>query len=806
MLQLAGKAWKLSLGATLRRLLDLGFNFSAEERKEDALRQYERRKVERQLAAGRVLSLGRSTILQPSRLGALLVQVGLLWTSAVQRSALAELIGGCLSKEAETELEGHLSKRKLFSSARWHEVLFAPYYDLPGRISGLEFFGQVARKDGIQTRFESMLPRDDKEAGLCFRPKVFTERGTVFAVEGAINAIRLQLKHQAANCSFAPVVAWRHDETARTSQAWRMFKGRKVVFLLEKLDARAWRQIMLADGHVYLQEPGVRGSRVGELLVRAEQKARPWPAMFEVFVDRAMPEELEDLLLQLRLYGTDLQALLIRCRESVRKRMLQLLSLQSEFKSIPWNTTQLIEERNNQLFLVDTRRGTDQLAASAVLQIDAMTAVDGRMYYRGCVRSGSRSEPFFANRSDIRKNPGAWLESFVAEHEMGTFHCMRSLSGSLVDIAKRLYEPKTHKGFRRVGWNEDKRTLVLPEIGLCEGGKTLAVDVLAESDRVPAVHLKPTALIPADVQPLLADTAANRTFWAAWLPLVRNILAPLLNVPRLGLAVVGDGNAAATTTAASGLGCVNPSFETARVIAAAEKEHDWPIWLNAAGNVSAATLKRVLDVNAFGDRNLAVRVSGTVADLLLVNGDFQALRFKSDEVTKGLTLYAWEAAAKLFVPFMRWLLTDLPQRYKIQTDPQAALAAAVERWLREELNLENSLPSASLSQLLTATPSHGPRFLKFLAAQCRARRLEITDSRKSAAPKLLRSGEGLVVEYQEVAKLCQRFRWPALRASSVSAQLAPSAPTRKRWPPRATGLFTRPTFTRDTATSPARRK
>lgn len=768
MIDLCRKVWKLSAHACLLKLANLGFAINPEDRRSDVVAAYVAGKRTIQDNLHSVLTVGRQTILQKERLSGMLMRAGFMWSPTISRQHVQELgVHGCSLDQILAASNGSIAKSR-FKGRGWQDVLMFPFYDLPGRLAGIDFAGRDLNKLHGDMSFCSAL-HGDREGGLFIRSKLLHGHGPVFAVDGAIRAVQLQLRYRSVKNDLPDLVAWRHDSAAATRSAWKMLRGRKIVFLTKEFDHRVWCQAILADALIY-RVPTDAKRHISEHVELAEHQARHWTTWLSEQVGGMRDEQVEELLLQLRLNQIDAKAVVDRCPEPGRARMLKAMSFNRSFRAIPWNAYQTIEERNSQWFLLDMRRGAEQMICNASLQIDAMVAVDKLMFYRGHVQVGERRAEFFVPREEIRKNPGNWLESFVAENELGTLHYHRSFGIHLVDIAKQLNEPSVRKGFRRVGWDETKQAVITPNVGIWSNGTVEPVDILSEDGLVPATTVATEPPAVADLTRMVSYSKENLLFWASWQALVANVLAPAFGQTRYGLAVVGEKNAFAVGQAAAALGCLNLSDQSAANLLVAERDHGWPLWLNPAGSMTPKTIKKLLDGNSFGDRNLAIRTSSSVADILLVNGDFHALRLKNDQET--FNLFAWEQATRLFANFTQWIFEDPKNRPGLEHGLLPGIAGATKRWLAQLYGIDTKITERSLAQLHLAGPVHGERLIKFLVDNIQAGRLSLTADRKTQMPRLLRDGDTVVIEQQELLKLCIKYNWPFFRAGAVAAQLA----------------------------------
>jgi hypothetical protein len=358
----------------------------------------------------------------------------------------------------------------------------------------------------------------------------------------------------------------------------------------------------------------------------------------------------------------------------------------------------------------------------------------------------------------------------VAER-LGVFRVDRTIRRQLIQMTKTMHEPKMLRGYDRVGWDADTRTLVTPTYGIKYGGDTKEVSLFFRDADTPAALPKCKHVLPIDLVPLLSADLDHELMWAAWCGLVANILAPAFNREPMGMAVVGGKAAMAGRIAGLALGCVRIDIRKhAETYIAIEKRHGWPIMGSMEGDAPKNRLTRAISLKA-DERNILLRVSPLTGDVVLLNGGWTVLNaLKAPDVHAEL----WERLARVFPAYMNYLLRRKFSEFRRHTHLVDDVAADVTYWLNTEHGLDTSVLVKGVKRLQVPRPGK----LGGVACQLLSKLVEqrhmvvIKDGDWSRAPKLVQDATHISVAPEDVNRALIAAGVPPLDRDAMFSHLS----------------------------------
>ena len=618
MLQLASKAWGLSIAATVSRLSSMGVDFGrpiTPEVIEEYLNQYVR-KLDRLTDHWKT---ARTNFIQGK------VSVGQLLQALNLRSDLVGnrlsngpgmIVGAVAAHTAEAAFSpgsmrgtNNPSAERLFKGV-WKDVLAMPFYDQPGRIRGFLYIGRQGRIPE-DTAFKSVALHSDNrnkhyEAGLAYHPDVLNQDeeygNAVIAVEDPLLMLRLQQRHFGFSTRALPIAVWR-DDGKYSTRSWQIFHSRRIVFWTEKPTAALVAQLRQTDGYLtigadqeYWTDQSTRNS--ARRVLRA---ALPWHEALTLWLRQAPDADVEELFQAMKIRGETPTKILERCPPELQARIADILRQDLTQKSVLCGKVSVMEQDDG-WYGVDVRRNTSELIADACLRIERVLYQPRRQhtYYHGFIRYKGEEVPFCARREVIEKGTFKWMQDFLMARNKGYLRYDPSWSTKAVKVATELYAPEFLSGFDTVGWDSRRNEFIFPTFSISTNGTVGGSHTQFFETDSPARRLGlPQALSPAESESLTSDLSSVRVVWGGVGCLIANILAPAFDEQTSGLALVGSGAEQAGRVLACAFDCRRRSLENGRKqneqVLADEREHNWPTYMEVPLTTMPSTVARWLE-------------------------------------------------------------------------------------------------------------------------------------------------------------------------------------------------------------------
>ena len=372
MIELAAKAWGLSIAATIIKLAQLGFDLPTDA---VTVRGYLIEHVEYRK---RLRQLWRQA--QPylyhhgTTLRSLLSRLPDEFSAERWDAGPAKILGGELCETIEQMLLpgsvvccGHeqvprcRSARRIFKGGGWKETLVVPFYAAPGRICGFGFIGRQGDmlKDYVfrHANVTPFINQPYREAGLAMHPDVrelaVDWQHTVFAVSDPLAYLQIQLRQFEHSNFPLPLVLWQDwpgKPHVCTRDAWKMFSNCRVIFWDPSVSLSTLRQAIAING--WIADCGPRRNeeeKFREYLWRftptmlcrhLQKRARPWPKALAKAMTEWTDARIEDLFVQLQLDATQIETVRKACPRKLRQRLdLILKSQQIQTSSVSTTTS-----------------------------------------------------------------------------------------------------------------------------------------------------------------------------------------------------------------------------------------------------------------------------------------------------------------------------------------------------------------------------------------------------------------------------------------------------------------------------------
>lgn len=414
MIDLAAGAWGISQEAAMRKLSDGGVPIPAEMLNEQAEYNFslvKRRRQANDLWRRSNMQLHAITSGSPiirnlreklglfSRIGASRWQAGpgRMFGAATQRQLNEALLAPGTVPSDRID-NGAL----IFRQGGWRDVLTLPFFSAPQNLEGFLFVGRDGGRDDRQYRRVLPGKQGFYEGGL-FGLDTVEESGAafrrhVFAVDDAVMALKLQIRHAAQSSTPLPLIAWYDRRTIRTMSAWYSVE-KPVVVLGWKLNASVLWSAMQCDGKISIfplqkvtresMDHFLRLASPDLILKRALAKAKPWREVLTAWAELNGPAAVEDLLLNLRTYPVDRNDL------AAMLNFTQFCT-QPGLRTVSLDTLTVIERPSGWY----SRRITlcyklipEKLFSDVIVRLDYVTSGEQPHYY-GRITMGGKTAPF----------------------------------------------------------------------------------------------------------------------------------------------------------------------------------------------------------------------------------------------------------------------------------------------------------------------------------------------------------------------------------------------------------------------------
>jgi len=665
MIELAAKAWGLSIEGTIIKLTRRGFDLPADS---DTVRGYLTGHVEYRKRLRRLWRQAQPYIYHHgTTLRSLLCKLGLPNEFSVEQwnAGPAKILGGKLCQTIEEailpesvvccgaeQVPRCRSTRRIFKGGMWKEALMLPFYAAPGRICAFGFIGRQGdmTKDYVfrTVNVTPFINQPHREAGLAMHSDVreiaADWQHTVFAVSDPMAYLRIQLRQFEYSNNPLPLVLWQDwpgKTHVRTQHAWRMFHNSRVVFWDPSMSFATLRQAIEVNGWIATCGPRRNEEeKLREYLWRStptmlcrhlQKHARPWPRALAKAMPKWTDAYIENLFVQLQLDATQIEKVRKACPRELRQRLDSILKSQQIQRFVHFDN-RIVVERDDGWYCRRNRdlERQEELVCDAKLRLSQIVTYKrtGRAVYSGTIIFNGGEIPFTAPQKEIENGPLGWMRQFLLQRGKGLLRYNPSWNKSLLSVAASFHDPKVVQGIETVGWSHEKAAFLLP-------GRIIGLDGTRKMPLTKDVAAFPAAGLRYSTKPLpanwheLADDYTLALFWGGLAGVLSNMLAPALFTETKGIGLVGEGAQTVGMAVAKAAGCLTREIRavpSVRKAAEEEQRHRWPLCVPVASNATSAAMTKWLEEDQSYSRNCITPLDEETAERKRVEGGWHLLR------------------------------------------------------------------------------------------------------------------------------------------------------------------------------------
>lgn len=623
MIELAAKVWRLGIPASVMKLASTGFSLPI---KPDVIERY----IEDQLKYRRHMAqlwkrAQEGKLHTSSNLPKLMQELHMKCTVSPEQWAAGpgHLLGGLGHREVGRYIvPSHGGDSRLFCGhykMPWEDVLIFPFYDLPERICSFLFVGRRGREDQDyvfkQLRLSTMATRTPGisviwESGVSMHPQIFESvadwNNTLVAIADPAVAVQLHARHCEYSERPLPIVSWYPSDKIRPQNCWKMFSGRKLIFWAPVLTRHIIQQAIETGGMISTIGPEVDSiarspmqqylwsSAPADLVAAICDSAIPWDEALAKHMRGLSNTDIEDLLLQLQLNGTNIELIKQKATGKLRTRLSTILAQESTGRSIELQN-KIVIEREGGWYVEGRRPGAYDMIMDAQLRVDQIihqpklknTYYQGRLIFRG------EEVAFCIPANSFNRDPFKVLNQLLLDNEKGILCCNAYWNRFILAIAQRFHLPEFTSGLDAIGWNSDMPGFVLPHHHIELGGTIRESRHDIFPDHTPGKTLgEPELLSGFELAELFTDDTTTAVTWAAITAITANILAPAFNEDTSGILLAGSGAEEIAYTVAEALGCIELKLlrrqHAGEELLQREQLHNWPAIVVSMRDTTAA--------------------------------------------------------------------------------------------------------------------------------------------------------------------------------------------------------------------------
>jgi hypothetical protein len=484
--------------------------------------------------------------------------------------------------------------------------LVLPYYDLPGRLTGMLL---VQYNDEFMSR-RTFVPitshiKRKAEAGYyllqtVLLPSPVALRNSYFVTDDPFWMLKVQTAQLKAGLNMLPMAAsYGGPEATSTGRNWQSFSSTPRMFHAASYTPEVISQANAAKGYVCVAPPEAvertaTPSRTLTRLAQIRQRAQTWQQALEHVLANTNETAASAFVTKLTVDIDKLQHFFRTRKHNLSPDFCGRLLTQVETGlNIPTKVTQ---KRS----VVIERIGcwwthTNHQIVNAQIQIDKIVhAENGERLYVGTIRTGEKTLEF-ADTADRIERMG--LLAYAAQHAAAEDILIlydRTWNARSCMLALRLHEPEIAHVSGRSGWNERTHQFCFKSYAIENDGSVTRFPYPQINRDVPDFP-EPLPVAPLPIRHLLTPSYENAYLWTVFAAFTADLLAPVVGRPATMTALSGEGYAAAVALGAS-LSC--PEIRSAGVskhnastaIRKAAEEAHWPLF--AAHAFSDVTLCR----------------------------------------------------------------------------------------------------------------------------------------------------------------------------------------------------------------------
>lgn len=600
MIQLTAAALKLDLASAVKHLIDHvpGMKEASPTRHEidGYIETIRRQKNVHNFLTANIANFSSSNILMPLKIR---LGIGTIVKDEWGRrggqfmiSATREQIDNFISHEKQSVFHGWGRQCR-----DWKEVLVIPFYDLPGRISALQFC-YVQGEQATPFHYRSVIPcanqNIDKQAGIAMFDAIEhydrSMGNDLFVFTDPVAALRLQLvKLRDSLNQPTPLVAV-HNDAKPAAYLRAHCPGRRLIFWSQHLNVSFFRHVKAANGWIADHRPTedqyhfMRRYTPTQLLTHLRNRARRWEAVLEDYLAVMPILDLTAFMMRLDWTDDELDQFIDGCAPATRTRLAELRAKQQRHRRVIVNNHGIAEtDRGWQL------TKTDEVISEMVFQIDKVIHYDdGRHFYQGKTRYKETSLNFTAPAKSFDAAPWKWLRKFFIHNNAGAPSFLSNWQSMAMAISHKFQSPITVPGLDACGWHERRSSFMTADYAIKLGGEFVRHELPMPDDLYKVTLPAPDEFGLPDIELFSQSNYSTELGWAAIGCVLHDVLARVFRYATSGLMVSGDG-ADNMMRLVKSTGCPTWHVDNAHggwpendVVYTAEKKACWPILMPIA--------------------------------------------------------------------------------------------------------------------------------------------------------------------------------------------------------------------------------
>lgn len=485
--------------------------------------------------------------------------------------------------------------------------LVLPYYDLPGRLTGMLL---VQYNDDFVSR-RTFVPlcgylKRKADAGYFLLHTVLTPtsdvfRNSYFVFDDPFWALSLQCVNLKSGMGLLPLAAYYSGpEAVSVGLNWQSFAPTPRFFNSKTYTPEVISQAATAKGYVCAKSPSKRVRTTSapdavKRLASVRAAAETWQAALKAALQGMNETAACSFVTRMTVSAEKLQQFFaINSVGLSRDFFSRVLTRMEAAPQIPVKIQKkwIIVERDDGWYT-----HTNSQICNARIQIKKLVHSDaGARVYVGTVLINGR-ELDFADRADKIERMG--LLAFAQQHAAAAGEIVvfdRMWNNRATMAALQLSTPEVVRVSGRYGWNSTTNEFCFYNYSLSNDGKVCPALYPAIREKKHADFPEPVTLAPITLRPLLLPSHDNALFWSVFAVIAADLLAPVLN-----RATSPTACSAATYDAAAGVGAaldcpqlkvlMAESRFAARHVATAIQAAEWPLFV--AHNFNDKTLGSV---------------------------------------------------------------------------------------------------------------------------------------------------------------------------------------------------------------------
>lgn len=581
------------------------------------------------------------------------------FVGAIEKEALSKLLD---TQTIHSKLS-HSNSRRIYQAGRlrgqtktWRQAIVIPFYDVPGRISGL-WLASYNGEDMQQTYSNtSRYLKKSTNAGVpapgvAMLSAVLGARSPLIIFD-PLTAIYLHVRHLAEDSTPLPLgVIWPASEIAT------VLRGAKATLWSETCTADLIRHAWAIDAMVSVPADGFDLKRSltetpRRWMDEAMEQAVPWSEALERMLRKLDDIQIDAVLRHIDLPVNLMQRFTAGCLDDIRER-IDLTADLGRSRVVKISGASIIETEEGLI-----RENTREIILNAAVRINEVIKVRdiGKTFYRGTITKDGRTHEFIADQPQFDRTPGNWLKQFMLEKGEGLLVFNRHWMRHLVEIVTTLRMPVAVSIAGRYGWDETSAKWIMPDYAISNNGRVEKSDLSRLSKLpMPKVQIgKPEKLPPESIDRLSSDDSSAALTWAVAIAIVHNLTAVPFHRKTVGYQIVGTGSAAAVSLAEI-MGCLSCSasrykgvkLRSPAVIREMEASSGWPAVVYGTANFDK-NMRRWIDLP---DHNCLVATAWYQSRLLGSSPGWFRIETDSPRVMdETIEVHA----ARLIPSFLKW--------------------------------------------------------------------------------------------------------------------------------------------------------